>query len=955
MLLPYAGVVRLVVVSACDGGNAGPVGHELGSVAQALHRAGFSAVIASRFPLSWEGARAFAARFYDALLRELVSLEAAFIAARTALSSRATYDWASLQLYAREADGDATFVFQAKPYRGLTAFSPEHARFFFGREREVEEIVHDLDALAAANRPRFMVVSGASGTGKSSLVMAGALPAWSRRYADGRFSWLIARPGSAPGEVFTRLDQRRDAIAASERFVLVIDQFEEVFTHLDTASASAFVRELWERASDPSSSLCVIATLRLDFLARCAELTLDDEGARFDRVACDPEHQVLVAQMSPTQLRDAIERPALSAGLAMEANLADVIVRDVGAEPGALPLMSHALFLLWRGRSGATLSRAAYQQIGAVHGALNAHAEACLGAFDAAERETARALLVRLVHAGSGGAPDTRRRRAVDDLRPAEPAERERFDRVLRALIDARLLVTGEAAGARETVEVAHEALIRHWARLREWIDGERARLVELDQLDEWVRDWKRNSDALLVGSRLGYAESVAERYGRDLGADARGLLEASREARRRTEAEAARIRLLKRVGIVGGFTALSTFLVVALVLTVRARSAERSAEHNEQVARQQTVEATSHATATVASLLRTRAESPGSEMEKLARWFVSRARTPVGARDVLNPSLLATVYAAEEHLPLELHDGGIGTVALSPDGTLAVSGAEDRAGIVWDLRTGRPRCPMVGHADSVVRVVFSPNGRRVATASLDGTARIWDARECGVVATLTGHTAGLRDVRFSPDGATLVTASNDHTAMLWSAQTGEALRALSGHTGPVTRVVFSPSGALVATVSDDHTASLWDVTNGARVATLSGHEAEVKALAFTPDGQRLATASADRKVRLWSVPAGAPLATLEGHGAGVVALALSHRGAYLATGDEHGDIITWDLASGAMRDRFYGHSATVEALQFSPDDQLLASASNDRTTRVLTSMAPCSSGLRVLKLDGGS
>ena len=200
LLQKYAGLVRLVVIAACDGGNAGEVGDELGSVAQALHRAGLPAVIASRFPLSYDGARVFAAAFYDALLRELGSLEEAFLAARGKLSLRGTYDWASLQLYAREADGDATYLFNARPYRGLSAFQPEHARFFFGRDAEADELIRELDALVAKKKPCFMVVAGAAGTGKSSMVLAGAIPKLVARAlkAGEGFEHMVVRRGATP-------------------------------------------------------------------------------------------------------------------------------------------------------------------------------------------------------------------------------------------------------------------------------------------------------------------------------------------------------------------------------------------------------------------------------------------------------------------------------------------------------------------------------------------------------------------------------------------------------------------------------------------------------------------------------------------------------------------------------------------------------------------------------------
>ena len=946
-LMRFAGLVRLVVVSACDGGNAGPIGHELGSVAQTLHKAGFPAVIASRFPLSWDGARVFAASLYDHLLRELSSLEDAFLAARSALSRRAAFDWASLQLYAREADGDATFIFNARPYRGLAAFAPEQSRFFFGRDHEVTEVVRDLDALVAASKPRFIVVSGASGTGKSSLVLGGAIPRWTRAAGDAGFAFVVVRPGGAPDEALKKIEARRAAMAPGARLLVVVDQFEELFTHVETLEATAFARALWAMATRADSGVSVVATLRIDFLGRCAELSLDDDGLRFDKIACDPSHQVLVAQMSPEQLREAIERPARSAGIALEANLAELVVRDVAAEPGALPLMSHALYLLWLGRSGSTLTRAAYEALGSVHGALDTHAEEQLAALDSADRAAVRRLMVRLVHAGTNGAADTRRRRNVDALRPTRDDDRARFDRVLARLVDARLLVTGEGAGGAQTVEIAHEALIRSWRSFKAWIDAERTRLARLDQLEEWVRDWVKSPDQLLRGSKLGYAEEIAAEHKDDLGVDARRLVEESVAARSRELHEAERARRVRRAVIGSAIAGLSIFAAVLGALGLYARrqakvavAQEQKALRNEREARVARTRAELDEVVSAAATLRTRAETPGHELRNLADaltlYGTSAAR---GIRRAeVDGALFQTALAALSRRQLAGHEGRVETAEFSPDGARVVTASIDGTARLWDARSGAEVAVLRGHRGGLRAATFSEDGSRIVTASEDNTARLWDAREGGRMAVLEGHTEPVSDARFSPDGTCVVTASDDHTARLWDARTGLAQgegAVLQGHDDAVSLALFSPDGARVLTASGDGTAAVWSARDGRRLCVCRGHDKSVVDARFSPDGRLIATASADNTAALWDARTCRRTKVLRGHEGALSHIAFSQQGTRVATTSEDGTAAVWDVERGERIALCRGHIGTVNDVAFSRDGASIYTTSVDLTVRM--------------------
>lgn len=547
-LAPFARQVRLIILSACDSGNYGELGNRLGSVAQALHRCGFQAVIASRFPLSARGSIALTETFYQALLSGPSSLETAFLAARKRLARMETelpkeqrmLDWVSIQLYARHADGDDTRPVVFRPFRGLLPFQQEHRRFHFGHDQEIAEVLAKLQSLVTRQEARIVVVAGASGTGKSSLLFAGAVPKLLAAKPD--HTLLRMRPGGSPDAALDDALAKRPAQAPA---LLVVDQFEEVFTQ--TASAAdrqAFVRRLWSLASSHDSGVSVVITLRVDYLGRCGELFVDDAGLRLDRVAYDEPHRVFIAQLGPEQLRAAAEKPARAVGLELQAGLADRIVNDVGAEPGALPLLEDTLDVLWQRRSDRTLTQAAYEDLGGVVGALQGRADAILHRLSRKDQTLAQRLLVSLVTVGDDTALDSRLRVPVAELRQSVAMDDARgFDRVLRDLVDARLLVLDDA-GQLPTVEVAHEALIRKWPTLRAWLAEDRAGLVIQRRVKQAAQLWagqQRDDSLLFRGAQLAQATQWRKTWESRLGELERSFLDASEALKTKRDPAAAR------------------------------------------------------------------------------------------------------------------------------------------------------------------------------------------------------------------------------------------------------------------------------------------------------------------------------------------------------------------------------------------------------------------------------
>lgn len=526
ILAPHADMLRMVVLVACDSGNCGSLANQMGSVAQTLHRAGIAAVVASRYPLSVSGSVRLTEALYGELLRGPSSLERALIVAREYLAEDAAQlDWASLQLYARSQDGEDSRPVPVRPFRGLLTFQSEHQRFLFGRQAEISEVLSDIDTLQSSGRPRFLIVAGASGTGKSSLILAGVVPALLSRPEAGWRSATI-KPGSQPMAMLEQALSRRENARAP--LLLVVDQFEEIFTNkISSQEQQDFTVRLWTLAQDPSSRLQIILTLRVDFIGLCSGLVLDSAGLRLDRVAYDDAHRVFVPQMKREQIAEVILRPAQLVGLQFEAGLMTRLLDDSGGEPGALPLLQDTLDLLWRNRDGRQLTQQVYDAIGGLSGALRSQADALFDGLTAVEQHVVRQLLIRLVSRREDTAPDTRRRRLLGELRPIDGEAAERFDRVLALLVERRLVVRSEE-GMQPAIEIAHEALIRRWDRLQRWIEEGRQRLLQVDQIEQWTKLWQAHG-TLLDAKQLAIIEGLEKYSPEDLSPPSRQLLSHSR------------------------------------------------------------------------------------------------------------------------------------------------------------------------------------------------------------------------------------------------------------------------------------------------------------------------------------------------------------------------------------------------------------------------------------------
>jgi WD40 repeat protein len=883
------------------------------------------------------------------------------------------------------------------PYKGLRAFGEADAADFFGREaltqrlleRMAEEsIVRGPLSVAEDHRPRttdngpgatsrFLAVVGPSGSGKSSVVRAGLIPGLRRGALPGSERWFVVEllPGAHPLEELEAALLRvavnppaslLEQLAADERgliravkrvlpedseieLALIIDQFEELFTLVEDEAARAHILDsLVAAMSDPRSRLRVVATLRADFYDRPLGYSGFGELMR--------ERTEVVLPLTVAELRRAIASPAERAGLALEPGLVTAIVKDVGEQPGALPLLQYALTELFERRDGRVLTLAAYQASGGVLGALARRADELYARLDGDGQEAARQLFLRLVTLGEG-VEDTRRRVRLSEIRdwrletdrqppnPQSPA----IEKVLELYGCYRLLTFDRDPITREpTVEVAHEALIRSWGRLREWLDASREDLRVQRRLMVAAAEWTnagQDASFLATGARLIQFESLAEvgnlalnaeeityieasvaerdrqeraeqeRQQREL-AQAQALAEEQRrraeiEQRRADEQSQAAARLRHRALYLA--SALMMALVAAVAAGFFANNNAILADNNAAIASTAQAEAQLRATQqSIAQVNFTRAE---------AQRLAAEANT-----------LLKSQASSELIALLALRSMNL---QYSPQGDAALMGA---------ATLDYPAQIFIGHEEYVNAVAVSPDGKYVLTGGFDHTARLWDI-QTGQAIRQFNHDNQVRLVAFSPDSRYALTGDEHKRdsglrVRLWNLQTGEEVREFVPP-APIYTSIFSTDGKYLLMGCIDATVRIWDWRTGQAVRTLSlpAEQAEV-VWAITGDGRYAMTRSLNGyTMRLWSLGEAIQQVREFTYSSSVAdtpsnPYSFSADGKFVLIGDMDGTTHLWDAMAG-KEVRTFGSNGSVYSVAFSPDGNQVLIGSQDKTARV--------------------
>jgi DNA-binding SARP family transcriptional activator/WD40 repeat protein len=814
----------------------------------------------------------------------------------------------------------------ACPFKGLASFDLEDAELFFGRERLVAEMVARLTGAP------LMGIVGPSGSGKSSALRAGLLAALSAGVLPGSEGWALAllRPGEHPLQALERATAES---APQGRLVVAVDQFEEAFTACrDESEREAFIEALVGFARGSRRRALVLVAVRADFYGRCAAYP---ELSRLLGA-----NHVLVGPMRRAELRRAIELPARRAGLTVEPDLLDALVADVDGEPGALPLLSTSLLELWQRRDGRRLRMSAYEHTGGVHGAVARLAESAYERLDTERRRVARSILLRLAGEGEGEAV-VRRRVPLAEL---EAGRDEGVAEVLAVLAADRLVTIGGGE-----VEVAHEALLREWPRLRSWLeeDADGRRLHR--HLIHAAREWQGSGDPaeLYRGARLASSLDWAASHDSELNDLERQFLDESRTASER-EAERQRRTNRRLRALLAGVGVLLVAAVVAGVIAISERQGAREA-------------------ATVADAERLGAEALNEERLDHALRLAS-AGVALDDSVATRSNLLSTLLRSPAAIGVLSGDGDpIRSRALSANGGTLALGDDDGTVTLFDTET---REPIGDHqAPGVVwSLAFDPRTDSLAIAGsaspglLSGYVEILDADTARVRSSISlgRHPAGaglafFETANYSPDGRSLIVTYSggdlDRTTGTFmrrfdareATPQGRAVRVAprSTSTAPMSssdgRLLFSsdkatyaveaqtlrvdrryPVGALTAGISADGgtlavedmdgSLRLLDLASG-RLRTLAGAAAGVRRSrdigedarygigAFSPDGRTLATWDDSEKVILWDVREGLPTETFEGHTRDAGTQVFSPDGRTLYTAGDDSKVIIWDVA----------------------------------------------------------
>jgi WD40 repeat protein len=930
------------------------------------------------------------------------------------------------------------------PYPGLAAFGPQNASWFFGREEETAALVARL--AGQLTRPGLLMVLGPSGSGKSSLLRAGLLPAIAGGMLPVRGTqWWpldLMTPGRRPLlELSTRVaamagipagaldadlradpariaaairqgllvhvrrlaepsnparrvpvipglgnaqqagDEVPDLGEAGPRLLLIVDQFEEVFTQCpDEEERRAFIHALLAAAGLPrpaeprppaavagprEAPTLIVLGIRADFYARTAAYP---ELAPFLQ-----DSQFLVGPMGETGLRAAIREPARAAGLTIDADLVEVLLADLGQhtrtvisrgpatvpdnglpvwsavggqaaasvgsyEAGRLALLSYALQQTWRNREGRRLTMAGYRATGGIDGAVARAADSVHNRLDAAGQAALQRVLLRLVTIGED-IPNTRRRVAVAELTDSEDSNRAILtSTVLADLIGARL-VTADG----EAVEITHETLLTAWPRLQQWLAEDREALLIRRDLTDATRDWKqegRDPSHLFRGTRLAVARDWAANHAGDLNADERAFLGASQHEQLRT------IRLRRTA--VAGLAVLTVVSIIAAIVAGIQRSDAVSQSHAAQSeshaaqSEEMAAEATNlfSANAPLAMLLSLQAYERAPTLQAKSA-LIQAAGQPLA--DVLtegssavhsvafspNGQILAAGdlggdiglwNAASGRRTATLPEGSpIDSVAFSPNAQMLAAGDYTKNISLWDIANAR-RTATLPEGSLVLSVAFSPNGQMLAAGDLGGDIGLWDMADGRRIATLAEGSA-VASVAFSPNGQMLAAGELDGDIGLWDMADGRRIATLAEGSA-VASVAFSPNAQMLAAGDYAGDIGQWDIANDRRTGTLA-EGSPVYSVTFSPNGQTLAAGDLGGRIGLWDTGTGQRTGSLA-EGSPVYSAAFSPNGQTLAAGDYGGDIGLWNTGTG-QRAGSLAEGSPVYSAAFSPNGQTLA------------------------------
>jgi len=889
------------------------------------------------------------------------------------------------------------------PYKGLEYFDfnptkPEESedhRYFYGRTQLTNRL---LDKVRSSN---FIAVLGASGSGKSSVVRAGLLyQLYLGKNIPGSDRWTIYQPFTPGIDPIKSLEQVVGKLTApddlvhfidrlpTERVVLVIDQFEEIFTQCrDEQERSKFFAYLMGAVEHLGNKLCLVLVMRDDFQHKCAEQEYAGLANKIDN------NLVRVQRMNRPELQEVILKPAELVELEIDGDLVNEMIADVSDAPGDLALLQYTLTQLWDNSSFNLLTISDYTRLGGVQKALGNHADTVYqsllseeqkadGLKESEEQRAARRIFLELTRLSEDEkTPNTRQQVWLKDLVNSQQSE-ELVNKVVQCLADAKLVVTSEQELDRKrmpVVNIVHETLIRNWRLLGAWLKDNRKALIIKQPIEDAAKEWRdkgkqRESAYLLQGTKLAAAEEYIKRYSDlvPLSGSTQEFVQKSIQNRKKNR----RNLFVTVSAVILGLTGLAGW---ALIENADAQIRADSASSKSLIGADRKLEGL------VASL------RAAKRLKEPFGGMGAKTDTRIEAITALQKS----VYGIAELNRFESDTGEIKDVSISPDGQLIASASKDGTVKIWDkngklistwskkftknltrsiwdeissinfspdsqliafpnyqnillmdrsgkiVRTLKHQSDQLSLAElGISSVTFSPDGRMIASGGGDNKIKL-QTPEGQLIAVLQ-HTNDYGDpniinISFSSDNQMIASADMDGEIRLWS-RDGKLLTKINHSNKPpvdrrtVFSVAFSPDSQTFVSAGDDGIVRLWK-RNGTLITHFSGHKDGVKSVAFSPDGKTIATASKDNTIKMWEI-SGKLLTTITGHSGAINKVNFTPDGQKLVTASDDGTVRVRQISSISIS-RLKGHSSSVKDVEFSPDGQMIATASEDRTIKL--------------------
>jgi WD40 repeat protein len=864
---------------------------------------------------------------------------------------------------------DSVQLNPTSPYKDLKRFESVDKQLFFGRDRFLQELFQELD------QTNLILLLGASGSGKSSVVRAGMIA----RLADSmgsQFIDLTFTPNQDPfaslsyclhtrypkincqllleGNSDTLVRAVKDLKPTDDFWFIFIDQFEELFTLSQPEKCKSFMKSLEQlvKVLDKPSNckVKIVATMRSDFLDRLSPYPVF--------IKLTNRHRPIIAEMQSDELKLAIEQPALHHGVAFEQGLVEEIIKDVQGQAGYLPLLQYTLNLLWKievdtgSINDRTLNITNYRELGGVRGALQKHVDIFYQGLSKLEQLVVQQIFLKIIEIGGDQTAETQWkpiRRRANRSEFENPLEQKMVAR----LIDENLLVSSHETQSQEsTIEITHEILLTSWTTLRDWIRDNRSSIALRNRLNEDVSRWqpKKVEDELWSGSKLAQVLELRKNstFNQVLGGfsqEANRFIDDSLGRRdRQRKQKSVWIASVSIVGtILMGLAGWQWHQNALKTIKSFTQSSTTLLAYNQQI------------DALVDAL------KAGIDLKSVVS-------IDTDTQNQVHSALQNAVYKMSERNRLEGHNNSVRSVSFSPNGQFIATASEDSTVRLWN-NAGKEIHKFPVQNQLFRTVTFNSDSTMIAAISADNTIKIWgvDGRE---VATEKGQDKEdhfMRGICFVPRTNIIAASGSGKTVNLWKID-GQELRQfkpINGHNSPVWSiscsnddkivtadisgylglwsqdgtelkkpfnvskqsiygVSFSPDGQTIAIAGGDTIIRLWNIDRP-EIQTIGKHNNFATSVSFSKDGQTIASTSADNTVKLWSIK-GKELKTIEGHGDRVYSSSFSPDGNTLASASDDNTVKLWSMGDRESKTLF-GHLDSLHAVSFSPKGEIIASA----------------------------